>query len=302
MSSPAGKPVPIMVSLVALAAMSSVSAGQPACGPAAVRATVEVAGPEFSLADVLTPSACPALLRAAARVGVGGVPLAGSARVLEGAEVRALLQKTAPDNPSSSMAWSSGSVPERIVVRRAGVRASCFEISERILAALSARPLADQTLSPGEFECGAAGRIPQDSRLEATKMRWNPALNSWEISVRCVRPADCVPFLVRAHSHQPLPRIEGSTQSDAGTSVWPEVSRSALRLRQPSLGFEDMKPLVRAGEAATLSWDEGGIRLTVPVVCLDAGGIGQKVRVRILRGGRTMSAVVVSAGQLRAVA
>jgi flagella basal body P-ring formation protein FlgA len=59
-------------------------------------------------------------------------------------------------------------------------------------------------------------------------------------------------------------------------------------------------PLVRRGETVTLLWDENGIRLVVPAICLDPGAEGQKVRARVARGGRLVRAIVVSAGKLRA--
>ena len=59
------------------------------------------------------------------------------------------------------------------------------------------------------------------------------------------------------------------------------------------------KPLVRPGEAVTLLWDQDGIRLVVPAICLDKGTAGDAVRARIVRGGRLVRAVVESAGRLR---
>jgi hypothetical protein len=59
------------------------------------------------------------------------------------------------------------------------------------------------------------------------------------------------------------------------------------------------KQLVHPGEAVTLLWDQGGIRLVVPAVCLDTGGAGEAVRARIVRGGRMVRAIVEGEGRLR---
>src|SRR5579863_1647362 len=69
----------------------------------AVPASVEVAGEEFSLADLLAPATCSDLRQAAAGVHLGRVPLAGSARVLTGDEVRALLQKVVNTGEKNSI-------------------------------------------------------------------------------------------------------------------------------------------------------------------------------------------------------
>ena len=58
--------------------------------------------------------------------------------------------------------------------------------------------------------------------------------------------------------------------------------------------------LVHPGETVTLLWDQDGIRLLVPAVCLDPGRAGEPVRASIVRSGRTIRAIVESAGTLRA--
>jgi len=296
------KPVLILASIIALAALDSSSVAQRACGLATVLATVEVPQGEFSMADLLAPSACPAMRRAAAQVRVGSAPLPGSVRVMRADEVRSLFQKVAPSNQTT--AWNLISMPERITVRRAGGRASCAEIGAQILAALPPHLSTDQTFFPGAMDCGAAGRVPKDSPLELARMAWNPAQTSWEISARCVRPADCVPFLVRLRGQGPLAETEGSIPGSASTIAQRKLLGKAWvrPLHGPAPGREHVRPLVRAGETATLSWDEAGIRLIVTVVCLEPGGMGERVRVRSLHGGRVVRAVVVSAGQLRVAA
>jgi hypothetical protein len=269
---------------VTLVAMPSWSAGQTACGPAVVRVAVEVTGPEVSLADLLAPSACPSLLRAARSVRLGSAPLAGSARVLAGDQVRGLFQKVARDHRVAS---GLGAVPERITVRRAGGRASCAEIGSEILAALPAASSGAQTPPAEGFDCASAERVPAGSAVEVTRIGWNPELNSWEVAARCVRPADCVPFLVR---------VRGGDAPAERARFAPHV-RGAQRTR-PGAG-PVAAAAVRAGQTATLTWDERGIRLLVPVICLEPGGIGENVRVRIRGGGRVLRAVVESAGELR---
>ena len=109
---------------------------------------------------------------------------------------------------------------------------------------------------------------------------------SWLISARCIQPADCVPFLVRV----PGPRSAENHALPSDSAQRPQRLSEAL----------SQKPLVHPGEPVTLLWDQDGIRLLVPAVCLDRGGAGDEVRARIEHGGRVVRAVVVGEGRLRA--
>ncbi len=297
------KPILIAACIAGFWISPSASPGQAGC-PATVQAGVEVASGEFSLADLLTRDSCPALLRAAAGVRLGSAPSAGSVRVLAGDDVRARLQKLAAGEEDRAGGSSTLRVPQRIMVRRTGARASCADLAHGLAlpgtAPLSttpefADPLKTSAVSGREIDCGAADRIPQGTELERTRTVWDGALGSWNVFARCVHPADCVPFLVR------LP----SLPSEIALSAGPFKSMDAGRSLAPSSAGRPAperaagKPLVRAGETVSLLWDQDGIRLTVPAVALDAGGPGQGVRARIGRGGRMVRAIVVSAGKLR---
>jgi flagella basal body P-ring formation protein FlgA len=58
--------------------------------------------------------------------------------------------------------------------------------------------------------------------------------------------------------------------------------------------------LVKPGQIVTLTWDQRGIRIVLPVTCLDAGGMGQFVRVRLQNAPRVLRAEVVGQAMLRA--
>ena len=269
----------IALSVVALSLHPPGAAGQSECN-VTVRESVEVAAGEFSLADLLAPGGCPELARAAVSVRLGSAPAAGSARVLEGGDVRSRLRKLAEASGINAR-LERMRVPERITVRRAGARASCADIRTQILAALPA-PATGTMVPSEETDCGAAGRIPYGTRIEMMRKVWDPVLASWDVSTRCVPRADCVPFQVRV-------RMRDSQQT-----VLASLPRTAVPREDAS------RPLVRRGQTVSLLWDQDGIRLVVPAVCLDAGGAGQRVRARISPGGRVVRAVVESAAMLRA--
>jgi len=281
---------------------------QAAC-PAVVAADVEVALGDFSLADLLVKGTCPVLLHAASQVHLGKAPLPGTVRVLDGNEIRAWLRKV-----TAHVANLSGSAnpraPERVRVRRAGARADCADIVGRILASRDAHPVRAESgmhgvtkLDAGEAstaatDCGAAGRIPQEARFELTRKVWNPTLGAWDLFARCLKPGDCVPFLVRVPSRDfPAEVAEPARMVPRAISVSAAASvPSAKAPITPRPGTA----LVRPGETVSLLWDEDGIRLVVPAVSLDAGWPGEEVRARIARGGRVVHAIVVSVGHLRA--
>jgi hypothetical protein len=279
------KPLLIAACIASFSLVAGVSPGQASCR-VIVAASVQVSG-EFSLADLLGSSGCPEMRRAAAELRLGSAPLAGSQRVLAGSEVRSTLQKLAANLRNAGESVSI-LVPERITVRRAGARASCADIARRISRA-----------SPAAVECGAADRVPQDATLEFSQPAWDPALSSWQLYARCVHPADCVPFVVRLSSHDF--RVDpGNPNGEARSTMARLAAASSLFPGLTVSGSDRGLPLVHPGQTVTLLWDQDGIRLVVPAVCLDRGAPGEKVRARMGHGGAVMHAIVVSAGMLRA--
>ncbi len=297
--------------------LTGTAGAEPACS-AHVRANVEVESGEFSLANLLTSGTCSELLRAAALIHLGRAPLAGSVRVFTGEEVRDLLRQAltrvqpvhealgnaaASARPLPVQMFERFRIPERVIVRRAGSRASCAQIGQEFLTPPETHPgpsspTGSEPLSSLGIDCGAADRIAQGSALVSQRTVWNAALASWEVSLRCLHPGDCVPFLLRLPGGSAVPQIAslahsfapGSANSIAANST--AEAAAAKRLAS--------QPLVRPGEKVLLLWDEGGIRLRVPAVCLDAGGDGQTVRARIVSSGRTVTAIVLRAGVLGA--
>ena len=268
--------------LVVFCLAASIARSQNSCA-AIARIEVESTGADLSLADLLARNSCPELMRSAARIRLGASPLAGSMRVLEGGEVRSLLQQVILSLPPSRRP-AGVHVPERIRVRRAGSRSSCASIEAKIFA----EPIA----VPNEADCGAADRIADNAALRLTRRHWDPALHSWIYAARCMHGGDCVPFLIRA------PRL--------AQDVAPELDSSkSVRLISDSLPsnaapeLNDRYVLVRPGEKTSVLWDEGGIRLTIPAISMDKGSAGDRVRVRLEPSHRIIRAVVVSAGVLR---
>jgi hypothetical protein len=258
--------------------------GEPACTAVMVRPHVEAAAGELSFADLLAPGSCPQLYRAAARVSLGVAPRAGSVRVIEGAEMRRLIGGF-EERGLNLRAEDSMRIPERIVVQRAGAVKSCVEIAKFLATADSSPAVPGGSRWLQDLDCAAAGRISEDAALELVKIAWNGRLQRREFELRCGQPGDCNRFL-----------------------VWvPEKARPDGRTFPRTAGLGDAMDkngdqarLIKRGQTAILTWDEAGIRIVLPVTCLEAGELGQFVRVRFKNAPRTLRAEITGAGSLRA--
>jgi hypothetical protein len=281
------------VALIAgvLAATSVPVAAESACATVAVASSVEAAREDLTLADLLHGD-CPQLQEAAAQVSLGAAPRAGSVRVFDGGQVRGLLKEFAGAGLSGKQV-STIVIPERIAVRRAGGTKSCEEIARFVVDAAPAQNAGAPAWERKNLDCAAARAIPEAAPLELTQTAWNAALQRWEFSLRCARIGDCVPFLVwsgEPASVDGIPRSRVRRHFTLSTDS-PGAHSSA------SAGGEST---IKRGQTATLIWDQAGIRVVLPVTCLDAGGVGQVVRVQLKNGPRILRAEVVSEGMLRA--
>jgi hypothetical protein len=269
------------------------SSAQQACTEVAVEASVEAGPGALSLADLLAPGVCPQWREAAAQVSLGAAPRPGSVRVLDGREIRRRLERL-DDRLASGMSrvgkTGTMAIPERIVVKRRGARKSCVEIARFVAGAAAAEDLANAPTGWREnLDCAAARGIVDEAPLALIKTNWSAALERREFALRCARPEDCVPFLVWVH--EPKASAGGTSQSLHASA------ESSSRLRT-AVSVKDR--LVEPGQTASLTWDQAGIRVVLPVTCLDAGTLGQFVRVRLKNAARILRAEVVGVGTLRA--
>lgn len=155
---------------------------------------------------------------------------------------------------------------------------TCGEISQFVARTLAASQQAKALWSGEGLQCAAAMNVPADAALDLSRERWNAGLQRWEFTLRCVRAQQCLPFLAWGRGEAPPPNAAvGESRSS--------MERAAL--------------LVKKGQPAMLTWDQDGIRVALPVTCLDAGELGETVRVRLKNIPRTLRAEVVAAGAVR---
>ncbi len=310
-----------------LAAVALRCVGESVCSELVVQSRVEAAKGDLNLADLLSPGTCSRFQQAASQVSLGAAPQAGSVRVLDGRQVRQLvdglekagLEKAGLEEGESKSRGTTVrmKIPQRIVVERAAEPKTCAEIA-RFVASKASRH--DATNFPRRWQsalnCAGAGAIPGDAPLQLTKTVWNKALQRWEFDLHCTRVADCVPFLVwvretksslAAALEAPSEGIESPgrlSNSDPRThhetdhhSSTRSYSRTPDAQKAVGAGEES---LVKPGQTATLEWEQAGIRVVLPVTCLDAGGMGQFVRVRFKNATGILRAEVMGEGRLRA--
>ena len=275
-------------------------AAESACREVTVQANVEAAPGELTLADLLPPDTCLELRRAAALVGLGAVPRAESVRVLDGRQIRRRLEDLR--DASLKLKTVTGMhVPVRIVVRRAGATKSCAEIAEFVTGSAAARDLASASIRWQEnFDCAAARRLPEETPLELMKTAWNAPLQRWEFGLRCIKPEDCVPFMVWTYKEKRSASAHLADAQGDGAGRVSFLAASSVPGVAEATAAGERTGLVKRGQTATLTWDQGGIRAVLPVTCLDAGGLGQVVRVRFKNAPRIMWAEVTGEGTLRA--
>ena len=207
-----------------------------------------------------------------------------------GEELRARLERLGSSDPRKQEL--SVQVPERVVVRAAEGRASCAEIWASLASGGAPGVPTTRPQKPGEVTCGATERVRSHADFEAVRKSWDPLLASWNLVARCRRPEECVPFLVR---------VPGSTASQQ--FVRPSSPRKPKPglIGPPAALRLDRDLAVKPGQRVTLQWEERGIRLEIPVVCLDGGAKGDTVRARVGQRGRVLRAIVMDSGQLRAI-
>ena len=142
-------------------------------------------------------------------------------------------------------------------------------------------------IAPGQLEqlSSVTAAVP-NPRLKVLSVE---VLNgeSDKVRLRCEHPNTCLPFYVLLHWGQP-----GDEQSALS-------GRQHGKLTRPGLRPADV--WVRSGKAAVLVFEGEFIRMTLPVLCLQSGGRGQRVRVVNRETKRTYLARVTGPGVVTSV-
>src|SRR5579883_3110673 len=126
--------------------------------------------------------------------------------------------------------------------------------------------------APPSLPCELAARIAAADELEVAKSWPDPLRGTVEARLRCVPPANCLPFVVAVE-----PSAPGSHARKAGTAARPGRNQATASPGPPSVRSA---PLVKPGQSVSLLWRLGTLRLVRTMVCLDSGRAGDRVRAR----------------------
>jgi len=159
---------------------------------------------------------------------------------------------------------------------------------ERILSALDASGI---HITPDQMEqLSSVTAAEPKSRLKVVSVEVLDG-ESDKVRLQCEQPNTCLPFYVLLHWGRP----------GVGQSTLPgrQNARQDGRTTQPTLQPKDI--LVRSGKAAVLVFEADFLRMTLPVMCLQNGGLGQQVRVLNKETKRTYLARVTGQGVVTSV-
>ena len=250
----------------------------------ALREDIEINHDTISLFDFLPASASQNLRSASQKIELGRAPEPGTLRVFAGAQIAAAAQSLG----------DTLSVPDRVTVRRTTwliSRQALWEAISKFLAQHGWN--ASQIPEQPEFSWSAMAVRDEQPILEATSANWNLREAVWEISVRCIDHTLCGKFLVR---------MAGAKLASGNAAVFTAsppvegISRTSPTSRKVRAAI-----LAKSGSPVSLIVAGEGFRITLPVICLQPGALGQRIRVRDPGGKRILIAEVISAETLRAV-
>jgi hypothetical protein len=189
-------------------------------------------------------------------------------------------------------------VPERITVHRVDWPLSRTEVWKAVATFLQARndkisELTDATSLQWDSGVRAGAN---DAAVEVVASHWDSRRQALALHMRCVEPSFCRSFLVHVPGEEP-----SLARTDApGTPRMEDVSavRHATKsLRPQSRG----RSLALAGKPANLMVEGDGFRISLPVVCLERGRLGQTIRAVDSSSHRVFWAEVVGVDRLLAI-
>jgi len=257
---------------------------------------IEVPGEELTLAALLPASTPPELLQDARSIDLGRSPLLGSVRALSKKEIEARLK----NSPETLRAIR---LPEQVIVSRRSFAIAPERLQGAIRNFLRIRGWSTADLyGEGAAQVEGLARIAlPDAMLEVEDAAWDARQNRLQFRIHCVARAACGSFFADA---QPSPGMASLWRQRLGGMQRTSPSTSLASAQAQATGAGAKKTpeaaLALAGQPATLILQGKGIRITMPVICLQRGALAQKIRVRDVPGKHMFEARVIGAELLQA--
>jgi hypothetical protein len=237
---------------------------------------VKVKGEEIRLSDLLPENALHKVSAASATCRLGSIPALGSMRALVRAQVQQALANCSV--PSYQI-----EIPERITVSRAG-----YPIKETTIRGAISRFAAgrspEKTSPEDEVEWPrGVEAMNDDASLIVGSSRWDGLRQRWQFGMRCEQRQACGEFIVYLKPAIEVPRVRAS-------------AAISLAARSPK---DTSFILTRPGQKATLLLEDGKIRISISVICLQRGRLGEQIRVLDPIRRRVFRASVLASDRLR---
>lgn len=260
---------------------------------------VSVSGKQVLLSDLLPRTASEKLRLAATEVSLGRAPQPGSERSIGRADIQhALVGYTGTFN--------SLSLPNRIMVSSAARSITVDEAYQAIRAQLRrSNNAAAESLRPEDVQLGAQVFVrPGDAGLRVMRVDVDAILGRARFLLWPANDPEVVPFFATVRfdkasderlAHSDAARLSPiSARSAPGLaaerrSMLAETTRAAIR-----------ETMVQPGQRAVLTMENAKMQITVDVVPLERGSLGQSIRVRMADSGKIVTAEVIGRARLEA--
>jgi len=235
---------------------------------------VAVTGASLSLCDLLPPDASAQLRSQAMEISLGASPQPGARRVLDRDFVDRAIAADLRIAPQVA-------VPERVLITRNVRLIDLQDVFQAVRGFLKARKSA-----------AADSLGVDDLALEAQVFvgPGDPGLRVLDVSVDAARRY--VRWKLSA-SNDPevLPFYAGARIGDASLFSPRAYPRTASASVAAAARKPQRESLIAPGQRATLNLQSDALEMVLDVLCLDRGGVGQQVRVR-LESGKILTATV----------
>ncbi len=151
-------------------------------------------------------------------------------------------------------------------------------LAQRVVDALA---LTGITVGPRQIEFLSGTHRARESEGVRVVSVTDSTAGTAKVKLRCPDNHDCLPFYVLVHS------LTGA-------------SLRSTKLQAPPISAANApQNVVRGGDRATLVLESPDSRLSFPVICLQSGMLGQKIRVASPDRRQVFDAEVVASGMLK---
>jgi flagella basal body P-ring formation protein FlgA len=295
-----------------------------------IPAAVEVRSETLTLSDLLPPGAPLDVLQAASGITLGNTPKPGTLRTIARGEIEDLL-RAEPELRASL------SLPEHIIVSRSHRELTSHELSVAISDALGAGTGGADALPMNleNLKLSAPVYVTKDDPgLKVVRVEFDPLRQDTRFCLWASQEPDILPFYVTvsggsALSAQPAlvarrdlapGEIVGANDfmtrprklttaavgqpSPMGLAVTPEAlagraARAYIKAGQiVTASMFRTVVMVNQGKRAVLLMEGRSFQISIPVIPLENGVLGQQVRVRNIDSRRVVAAEVVGPGRL----